>query len=72
MKRRELDSSGKSCRNAHAGSAERPANTRSVEKLDQTKRNMITPTNEEVYLTHQKSQSEMKRRELDSCGKVCG
>ncbi|MEW4224330.1 hypothetical protein [Rossellomorea marisflavi] len=33
MKRRELDSSGKACRKALAGSAKRPANTHSVEKL---------------------------------------
>jgi hypothetical protein len=39
-------------------------------KIDQTKRNKITPTNEEVHFTHQKPQSEMKRRELDSCGKA--
>ncbi|WP_218246651.1 hypothetical protein [Rossellomorea sp. RS05] len=33
LKRRELDSSGKACRKALAGIVERPANTRSVEKL---------------------------------------
>ncbi|WP_367035439.1 hypothetical protein [Rossellomorea marisflavi] len=32
---------------------------------------IITPTNEEMPFTHQKPQSGMKRRELDSSGKAC-
>ncbi|MBV6684493.1 hypothetical protein KV679_12310 [Bacillus sp. JRC01] len=40
-------------------------------EIDQTKRNKITPTNEEMDFTHQKPQSGLKRRKLDSSGKAC-
>ncbi|KON83985.1 hypothetical protein AF331_17765 [Rossellomorea marisflavi] len=70
MKRREPDPSGKACRKALAGS-EATCKHLFSGKLDQTKMSIITPTNEEMPFTHQKPQSGMKRRGLDSCGKAC-